>query len=208
MYRQSLLAAFLITCLALATTARADTLTSYTIDPNHTQVVFSWHHFGFSTPSAMFSNIQGTVLVDEDTPANSSVNVSIPVKSLDTGVPVLNEHLLTKPQYFKADKFPEITFKSTEIRNVERNDNEFDLVGTLTINGISKQVVLEAKVNKVGTQPMWGNAPAIGVSAETTIKRSDFGMGAFVPAVSDALEVDITLEAIETSAYNKVQQGQ
>lgn len=188
---------------SVVTAAHAETV-SYTLDPMHTQVRFTWSHFGFSSPGAMFRNVQGEVLADEDDPASSSVNATIQVDSIETGVPLLNEHLLTQPEnYFKVTQHPTITFKSTGIRNVDREDREFDLVGTLTINGISKEVVLDAEVNKIGPHPMWDGARAIGVNAETTIKRSDFGMDKYAPAVSDELDVEIILEAIETEGYRK-----
>ncbi|MDX1803932.1 MAG: YceI family protein [Alcanivorax sp.] len=192
-------------CLLLGLTlaspfALADT-TDYTIDPHHTQVLFSWHHFGFSTPTANFNQVTGTIHADNTDPQQSSVAVSIPVKSLDTHVPLLDEHLLTKPEFFHPHKYPTITFKSSAIRNVDRKHNTFDLVGTLTVNGISKQEVLKASLNKRGHHPMWNNAPAVGFSAHATLKRSDFGMDAYVPAVSDTLDVNITVEAIESHAY-------
>mgnify|MGYP003617214713 FL=1 len=65
---------------------------AYQIDPTHTATVFSWNHFGFSTPSANFSDIQGTINVDNAKPANSSVNVTIPLSSLNTNVKALDEH--------------------------------------------------------------------------------------------------------------------
>lgn len=200
MYR-SLLFPFLV--IGAVTVAQAETA-SYTLDPMHTQVRFTWNHFGFSSPGAMFRNVQGEVLADEDKPATSSVKATIQVDSIETGVPLLNEHLLTQPEnYFKVEQHPTITFESTGIRNADREEREFDLVGTLTINGISKEVVLDAEVNKVGPHPMWDGARAIGVNADTTIKRSDFGMDKYAPAVSDELDVEIILEAIESEGYRK-----
>lgn len=181
----------------------ADKITSFTLDPMHTQVHFTWDHFGFSSPGAIFKVIEGEILANESQPEKSSVSVSIQVDSIETGVPLLNEHLLTLPEYFKVEQHPTMTFKSTGIINVDRDDQAFDLVGTLTVNGISKEVVLETAVNKIGEHPMWDNARALGLSAETTIKRSDFGMGQYAPAVSDELAVKITLEAIETTGYLK-----
>lgn len=181
----------------------ADKMTSFTLDPMHTQVLFTWDHFGFSSPGAIFKAVEGEILANETTPEKSSVSVNIKVDSIETGVPLLNEHLLTLPEYFKVKEHPVITFKSTGIINVDRDDQEFDLVGILTVNGISKEVVLDTEVNKIGEHPMWDNARALGLSAETTIKRSDFGMGNYAPAVSDELEVKITLEAIETKGYLK-----
>jgi polyisoprenoid-binding protein YceI len=181
----------------------AEKVTSYTLDPTHTQVLFAWDHFGFSAPSAIFKNIQGEIKVSDPHPENSSVSVSIPVETIDTGVALLNEHLLTKPEYFKAKQYPTISFNSTSMINVDHDEQEFDLVGVLTVNGISKEVTLDTEIKKMGEHPMWDNAQALGIDATTTIKRSDFGMGNYAPAVGDELEVKITLEAIETKGYEK-----
>ncbi|MEG6509436.1 YceI family protein [Methyloligella sp. 2.7D] len=177
--------------------------TEYTLDPGHTQVRFGWTHFGFSGPEANFDDVTGTLNVDEDDPAKSTVEVTIPVKSIDTHVPALDEHLLTKPEFFKVEEYPEITFKSTKVRNISDNKKRFEVVGDLTVNGITKEVVLKSKLNKHGEHPMYGGAEAAGFDATTTLKRSDFGMDAFVPNVSDKLKVRITTEAIEADAYAK-----
>lgn len=199
--RRLLFGLFAAACLSLA--ALPAQATEYTLDPNHTQVRFSWVHFGFSMPEANFNTVTGTLNADAADPAKSSVSVTIPVASIDTHVALLNEHLLTKPGFFKAKQYPDITFKSTAIRNISADKTHFDVVGNLTVNGITKQVVLHAKVNKIGKQPLWGNAPAAGFNATTTLKRSWFGMGAYVPEVSDTLKVRITAEAIESKAYAK-----
>lgn len=186
--------------LVVAGTAQA---TDYTLDPNHTQVRFSWTHFGFSEPEANFNQVTGTIHADDQDPTQSSVTVTIPVKSLDTHVALLDEHLLNKPGFFKPKQYPDITFKSTDIRNVSDDKQHFDLVGDLTVNGITHQQVLHATVNKVGAHPMYDGAKAAGFNATTTIKRSDYGMDAYVPVVSDQLQVRITAEAIESKAFAK-----
>lgn len=182
--------------------------TEYTLDPGHTQVRFSWNHFGFSVPEANFNDIQGTVWADPEQPENARLEVTIAVDSIDTHVPLLDEHLLNKPEFFKVKAHPTITFKSTGIRNVSEDRQHFELTGTLTINGISHDVVLDTTVNKVGEHPMYGNAFAAGFNATTTIKRSDYGMDAYVPAVSDELRVRITTEAIDAEAYAKAMAAQ
>ncbi len=173
----------------------------YTLDPNHTQVRFGWTHFGFSAPEANFNGVTGTLIADPDHPEKSSVSVTIPVKSIDTHVPLLNEHLLTKPEFFHAKQYPDITFKSTGISNISDNKKHFDVEGTLTVNGIAKPVVLHTTLTKMGPHPMYDNVPAAGFVATTTLKRSEFGMGAYAPAVSDTLKVRITAEAIESKAF-------
>ncbi len=164
---------------------------AYQIDPTHTATVFSWSHFGFSTPSANFSDIQGTINVDNDKPANSSVNVTIPLASLNTNVKALDEHL-KKAEFFDAINYPNITFKSTKVESL--GDNQYKITGNLTVKDVTKPVVLDAVMNKQGEHPMT-KLQSIGFNATTSFDRSAFGVGAYVPNVGDKITVNITTEA-------------
>lgn len=164
---------------------------TYTIDPTHTATIFSWSHFGFSTPSANFSDINGKIVVDFDNPSESYVNVSIPVSSINTNVKKLDDELQTA-QWFDAAQYPNITFTSTKV--MTKNKKDLTIYGVLTIKGTSKPVVLQAKLNGKGEHPMT-KLPTIGFNATTSFKRSDFGIGAFVPNVGDTITVNITTEA-------------
>ncbi|MGN6738776.1 YceI family protein [Dyella sp.] len=164
---------------------------TYKLDPSHTMVLFSWNHFGFSNPTANLGIGEGTLVYDEAKPANSSVEVSLPLANLDTHVSALDEHL-KKPDFFDAAKYPVVTFKSTRVEPL--GGNKFKVIGDLTVHGVTKPVVLDATLNKAGMQPML-KVPAIGFDATATIKRSDFGVGAYVPNVSDEVQIRITTEA-------------
>ncbi len=164
---------------------------AYQIDPTHTATVFNWNHFGFSTPSANFSDIQGTINVDNAKPANSSVDVTIPLSSLNTNVKALDEHLKTA-DFFNAEKYPNITFKSTKVQAL--GQNKYKITGNLTIKDVTKPVVLDAVLNKQGVHPMT-KAESIGFNATTSFNRSAFGVGAYVPNVGDKITVNITTEA-------------
>jgi polyisoprenoid-binding protein YceI len=203
---KSLRAFFLGTALLVtALPALADKIVTYTIDPAHSQVRFTWTHAGFSNPGAVFNEVSGTIVGNQDAPEKSTVNVSIPVSSLNSFVPLLNEHLLNSGDYFKTRDFPVITFVSTGMSDIDKTARTFKLQGTLTINGISKPVVLNAKANTVGPHPFYDGAPAAGFDATTTLKRSDYAMGNYVPIVSDELAVNITVEAVESVMYAKKQ---
>lgn len=189
-----------------STWALADKVVTYTIDPAHTFVHFSWNHVGFSSPSADFTDVTGTIIGNHDHPEKSSVEVTIPVKSLDTNVALLNQHLIESGDYFKTKEFPNVTFKSAALKNLDKKKETFQVQGDLTINGITKPVVLDAKLNKAGPHPFYNNAPAAGFNASTKIKRSDFGIDKFVPMVGDDLAVTITVEAVESGAYKAAQE--
>ena len=163
----------------------------YKIDPTHTATVFTWNHFGFSTPSANFSDIQGTISVDNAKPADSSVNVTIPLSSLNTNVAALDEHL-KNADFFDAAKYPNITIKSTKVQALGKN--KYKITGNLTVKDVTKPVVLDAVLNKQGEHPMT-KAQSIGFNATTSFNRSAFGVGAYVPNVGDKITVNITTEA-------------
>jgi len=171
----------------------------YDIDASHSEVVFGWNHFGFSNPTARFDKIEGSVLLDKADLTKSSISVSLPLESLDTRVAKLDE-ALKSPDFFDAAKYPTITFTSTKVE--ETGENSLKITGDLTIHGVTRPVTLDAKVNKIGIFEIPGvvKAQAAGFDATTVIKRSDFGVTKYVPAVSDEIPVRITLDAKQAQA--------
>ena len=176
---------------AFAGAAVAAPLT-YKIDPNHTDVVVGWSHFGFSHPVAHFGKVDGTITYDPAKPAASSVQVTIPLDGLNSHVPDFDEHLKSA-DFFDAAKFPTITFKSTKVEAA--GEKKLKVTGDLTVHGVTKPAVLDVSVNKIGEQPMAKRAAA-GFDATTTLKRSDFGLGKYAPNVSDEVSIRITTEAL------------
>jgi polyisoprenoid-binding protein YceI len=164
---------------------------AYQIDPTHTATVFSWNHFGFSTPSANFSDIQGTIKVDNEKPENSSVNVTIPLSSINSNVPALDKEF-QQEAWFNAAKYPNITFKSTKVETKDKK--HFKITGDLTVKGVTKPVVLDAVLNKQAAHPMT-KLDTVGFNATTSFDRSAFGIANFVPNVGDKITVNITTEA-------------
>lgn len=177
----------LLSLLAVAGSAAA---ADYKIDPNHTVVLASWSHMGYSNPSANFGGATGTIHYDESTPEKSTVEVVIPIDHIQTFVPDLNEHL-KGPDFFDAAKYPTATFKSTK---VTLKDGHLKVMGNLTLHGVTKPVTLKAKLNKVGIVEMM-KMPAIGFDASTTISRSAFGIAKGVPMIGDEIDLRITTEA-------------
>ena len=171
----------------------------YDIDASHSGVVFGWNHFGFSNPSARFDKLEGSVLLDKAELRKSSISVILPVEGLDTGVAKLDE-ALKSPDFLDAAKYPTITFKSTKIEKTGKNG--LKITGDLTVHGVTRPVTLDAKVNKIGVFEIPGviKAQAAGFDATTVIKRSDFGVSKYVPAVSDEIAVRITLDAKQAPA--------
>ena len=167
----------------------------YDIDASHSGVVFGWNHFGFSNPTARFDKIEGGMLLDKADLTKSSVVVTLPVEGLDTRVEKLDEVLKKSPEFFDSGKYPTITFKSTKVEKA--GENGLKITGDLTVHGVTKPVTLDAKVNKIGLFEIPGvvKAQTAGFDATTVIRRSDFGVTKFLPAVSDEIPVRITLDA-------------
>jgi polyisoprenoid-binding protein YceI len=184
--------------LGAAMSAQATPVT-YQLDPGHTMVLFSWSHFGFSNPVADLGIGNGKVVFDQQDPSKSSVEVTMPLSKLDTHVPALDEHL-KQPDFFNAAKYPTVTFKSTSVQQVD--DKHYTVIGDLTVHGVTKPVTLNATLNNVGLHPMTG-VQAIGFNATGTLKRSDFGLGAYVPKVSDEIQLTITTEGAVPKGSSK-----
>ena len=163
---------------------------TYQLDPTHTDVLAQWTHFGFSQPSAQFGISEGALTWDASDVSKSSVQVTIPVTAINSFVAKLDEHL-KGGDFFDAGKFPNASFKSTSV--AAAGTNKLTVTGDLTIKDVTKPVTLDVTLNGAGEHPML-KKQAIGFSATATIKRSDFGVGAYAPNVSDEVQLRITTE--------------
>lgn len=186
--RKTLLVAALF---AFAGSALAAPVT-YKIDPNHTNVLASWSHFGFSNPSINFGAADGSIVYDAAKVSASSVQVTLPLSGVSALAADFFDHL-SSADWFDAAQFPAATFKSTKVEAA--GQGKLKVSGDLTVKGVTKPVVLDVTLNKVGEQPMAKRA-AIGFDATTTVKRSDFGLGKYVPNISDEVTLRITTEAV------------
>ena len=165
----------------------------YVLDASHSQVIFSYNHLGFSTTYGMFSGFEGEIMFDAENAAASSVNVSMPVMSMFTGWEKREGHFMSD-DFFGAKEGDMVTFTSTAIEVT--GEDTAKITGDLSMNDVTKSVVLDAKLNKVDEHPM-AKKPWAGFDATTTLVRSDFGLGAFAPFVSDEVEVKISIEAMK-----------
>ncbi|ANB34628.1 polyisoprenoid-binding protein YceI [Rhodovulum sulfidophilum] len=163
----------------------------YSLDPSHSQVLFSYEHLGFSTTWNLFSGWEGTVSFDAEDPAASRVSVSIPTEALFTGWEDRFQHFMSDA-FFDAAENDLVTFTSTDIELT--GEETAKITGELTLNGITKPVVLDARLTQHGEHPM-EKRDWLGFYATTTLSRSEFDMGEYVPAVSDEVEVQISIEA-------------
>lgn len=182
-----------VALVGLSTTAALAAPEKYVLDSSHSQVVFNYNHLGFSTTWGMFSGFEGEIMFDQEAPANSSVSVSMPLSSMLTGWQARFDHFMSK-DFFGAEGDELVTFKSTKIEVT--GDTTAKITGDLTLNGVTKSVVLDATLNQVGDHPMAGK-PWAGFDATTTLVRNDFGLGKFAPYVSDEVALQISVEAMK-----------
>jgi polyisoprenoid-binding protein YceI len=178
-----------IISLALATSAFAAPQT-FKIDPVHSSVGFGVRHF-FSKVPGNFGKFSGTIVYDAENLANSSAEATIDVASVNTNEAKRDSHLKNQ-DFFLAEKFPAMTFKSKSWKKT--GENTFDVTGDLTIKDITQEVVLKTKLLGVG--PGMRGATLSGWEATTTLDRTKFGMTYGAPAVGNEVDVTLNVEAI------------
>ncbi len=171
---------------------------AYDFDKSHANLSFTYNHLGYSTTDGRFGDWDGSLLIDQETPANSSIEFTINIDSLDTFWADRDTHLKS-PDFFDAAKFPQATFKSTKVE--QTGENQLDVTGDLTLRGITKPVTLTVDVLALGDHPM-AKKPAAGFAVSTVLKRSDFGMDKFVPYVGDEVTVTFHAETLISEATN------
>lgn len=164
---------------------------TYVFDPAHTSITWHANHFGFSNPSGKFVKSEGSLVLDEEKPEDSKINVTVHPGSLVTGIEKFDTHLKSK-DFLNVEQFSTATFVSDKVEITGKDTAKVH--GTLTLLGVSKPIVLDVKLNKIGEGPM-DKIKTAGFSATTTIKRSEFGINYGVPGVSDDVKVDIEMEA-------------
>jgi polyisoprenoid-binding protein YceI len=172
--------------------------TTYTLEPNYTQVVLSWDHLGYSFPTAQIAQGQGTLEFDAMAPTQAKVTVRLPIAMIASGVADLDEHLKSA-DFFDVAKYPEAIFTSTKVEQ-GTSAGRLRVTGNLRMHDVTKPVTLDVEILKVGSNARTGIA-TVGFNATAKLKRSDFGLGAFVPHVGDDVSLAITCQGAEAKAY-------
>ena len=166
---------------------------TYAADPLHTMVVWEVDHLGFSKYTGIFGDVTGTLVIDPKNLAAAKVDVTIPVSKVTTASAGLTSHLLRagkdggKPDFFGATP-ADAKFVSTSVV-LDDDGDEAKVTGNLTLNGVTKPVTLDVDFHGAGVG--MNKKETVGFQAETTIKRSDFGINMGIPYVSDAVELEI-----------------
>ena len=179
----------------LAAPLTANAADKYEFDKAHTQILFFVDHLGYSMSQGEFLDYDGHFMFDEESPENSSVEVTIQTASIDMDDEKWDEHLKNE-DFFNVSEYPTMSFESTGI-NVTGEDTA-ELMGDLTMLGQTKPVTLNVTHNKSGPFPMNPDIYKSGFSAEGTIKRSEWGLNYGLPGVGDDVKIMIEVEGQRT----------
>lgn len=191
----SLMGSFIfLSCFML----KANASETLKLDQSHTYVLWHINHFNFSSQTGKWY-ATGTLLLDKDKPENSKVSATIQVKDVITGIAELDKHLKGK-SFFDVARYPTATFVSDKIEMTGKETAKIH--GTLTLHGVSKPLILDAKLNLAGENPITQKM-TYGFGATTEIKRSDFGMTSYLPGLSDEVQISIQTEASASDNLSK-----
>lgn len=162
---------------------------SYKLEAKHSSATFYYPHFGLSHPSGKIVGATGTLVLDSEAPANSSVEATLPLANLTTGLADFDTEL-KGPDYFDAAQFPTATFKSTKVEVT--GETTANVTGDLNVHGVTKSVVLAVTFNKKAFNPALFKT-GVGFTATAKLSRKDFGLSKLEPFVGD--DIDLVIEA-------------
>ncbi len=163
---------------------------TYAVEPTHTIIEWSVNHFGFNDYFGMIGEPTGSLTIDPAKLSAAKVSIEIPIKNIVTPSAKLNEHLASDG-FFDVAKFPTAKFVSTMV--MPGKGNTAMVHGNLTLHGVTKPVILSARFTGAGVNPMDKDKKlTVGFQATTSIMRTQFGMGQFVPFVGDKVDLKIT----------------
>ncbi|MGO9776947.1 MAG: YceI family protein [Terracidiphilus sp.] len=187
--------AILTGILALAATLAVAQTSTWTSDPNHSEVDFSIKHMSVSNVHGRIGKVAATLVRNEADITKSTVTATIDVSTIDTGVEQRDTHLKS-PDFFDVAKFPTATFSST---SVAKSADGLTVTGNLTLHGVTKPVVLDVEGPGTPVEGMMDHKPHAGFTATTTLSRTAFGIGSKFPAaiVGDEVKLTIELEVIK-----------
>ncbi len=165
---------------------------TYDLDGSHTSIGAAVSHLGFTQTTVNFDTLSGKLTYDPGRPDASSVDVKIDAASLDSGWTARDNHLKS-PEFFNVAQFPEASFFASKL--APTGANRAQLLGELTLLGVTKPVIVDVTFNGLGKG--FDPATRIGFSGAAKIKRSDFGMKTFLPAVGDDVAISIQAEFVK-----------
>ena len=163
---------------------------AYVLDPEHGKITWSVNHLGYSTYYGQFTGVSARLDLDPKAPAKSRLTATVPLGGVLTGSQRLDQHL-AGPDFFDVQKFPEATFAGTGVEPTSPTTAR--ITGTLTLHGVTKPVSFDATFTQAGTSPV-DRRYTVGFEGRTIIKRSEFGVSAFLPMVGDEVTLRLAGE--------------
>lgn len=180
--------------LALAAPLALAQTTAWTPDPAHSEVDFAVRHMQLTTVHGRMGKVSGTIQMNDADPTKSSIQITIDVAGIDTGV-AARDNDLRGANFFDTAQYPTATFTSTSIA---KNGSGYTVNGNLTLHGVTKPVTLDVDA-PVGPVDGMGHKQHMGFSASATISRTAFGIGAKYPnaMLSDDIKLTIEVDAVK-----------
>jgi polyisoprenoid-binding protein YceI len=176
-------------------TARNIATGTFAIDNTHSSLLFRVRYFDSSYFFGRFNEVSGTYKLDATNPADSFIDLTVNVESVDSAAQGRDRHL-RNADFFNVTQHPNATFKSTSVESL--GNNKFRVTGDFTLRGITKPVTTELEVIGSTTDPR-ANATRMGFYTEFTINRSDFEVNYGIPAMSDETKIIVSLTGLERS---------
>lgn len=169
---------------------------AYELDASHGRITWAVNHMGFSTYRGQFTEVSAQLTLDPANPSASTLTASVPMASVAPNDDALKAHLLTA-DFFDAERYPTAEFRSTAVVVDAADPTRAQVTGDLTLHGVTKPVTLAVKFNQAGPSNASYRA---GFDAETVIRRSEFGINTYVPALGDDVHLHIEGEFVTAAA--------
>lgn len=185
------LAAVAFAALATAPAPAHAEARTYSLDKTHADLVFWVDHLGYSKTWGRFNTIDGSLVLDQENPGESAITIEIDAASIDTNLAKRDDHLRS-PDFLNVGEFPTITFTSTAVEKT--GEKTAKVTGDFTLNGVTKTITLDATINKIAPFPMDKSKEVVGLSAETVIDRTDYGIDYGAGAIGTEMPIFIEME--------------
>jgi polyisoprenoid-binding protein YceI len=192
--------AFLLTILLLSFLRPYNAIAAtdnYRIDPDHSTITFKVKHMGITFVYGRFNNVEGSYAFDDQKPENCFIEMQVRAENIDTGNEKRDNHLRS-PDFFDAEKFPEIVFKSVFVKKLQ--ESTYEVVGNLTLHGVTRFVTVKAI--KTGNIEIPGGEVRTGFETTFTVLRSDYGMKYMLGGVGNKVELMVSVEGIRNKENN------
>jgi polyisoprenoid-binding protein YceI len=164
---------------------------TWSVDPARSRVAFQAKHFSISAVPGAFDTFEGTLEIGDD-PARASASGSVSVASLDTKNARRDAHLRS-PAFFDAERFPKLTFTSSEIRPLDAET--FEIAGDLTMHGVTRPITLTAKLK--GTEQDQRGSQRVALEVDGQLNRGDYGMRGFKVMVTNTVTLRLEISAVK-----------